>query len=109
MSAQRAAIGQATAGRRAKDALFRVGLFGCLALAVGLLAVLLIDVAIDGAGTLDWHFVNSFTSISADKAGIQAALWTQHMQARAEIEEMRRHRGLPPGPEIMQRDPGQYL
>jgi Protein of unknown function (DUF2587) len=42
--------------------------------------------------------------------GIQAALWTQHMQARAEIDEMRRHRGLPPGPgEIIQRDPGQYL
>ncbi|HEY7251333.1 MAG TPA: proteasome activator [Methylomirabilota bacterium] len=41
--------------------------------------------------------------------GIQAALWTQHMQARAEMEEMRRHRGLPPGPEIIQRDPGQYL
>ena len=41
--------------------------------------------------------------------GIQAALWTQHMQARAEMEEMRRHRGLPPGPEIVPRDPGQYL
>ena len=43
--------------------------------------------------------------------GIQAALWTQHMQARAEIEEMRRHRGLPPGPggDIGPRDPGQYL
>jgi hypothetical protein len=41
--------------------------------------------------------------------GIQAALWTQHMQARAEMEEMRRHRGLPPGPDIVQRDPGQYL
>jgi hypothetical protein len=41
--------------------------------------------------------------------GIQAALWTQHMQARAEMEEMRRPRGLPPGPDIVQRDPGQYL
>jgi len=42
--------------------------------------------------------------------GIQAALWTQHMQARAEIEEMRRRRGLPPGAAPgMQRDPGQYL
>jgi len=42
--------------------------------------------------------------------GIQAALWTQHMQARAEIEEMRRRRGLPPGPSAgPQRDPGQYL
>jgi hypothetical protein len=42
--------------------------------------------------------------------GIQAALWTQHMQARAEIEEMRRRRGLPPGPEMTApREPGQYL
>lgn len=42
--------------------------------------------------------------------GIQAALWTQHMQARAEIEEMRRRRGLPPGPELgAPREPGQYL
>jgi hypothetical protein len=42
--------------------------------------------------------------------GIQAALWTQHMQARAEIEEMRRRRGLPPGPEVgPPREPGQYL
>jgi phosphate transport system permease protein len=75
VSAHQDAIGQATAGRRAKDALFRVALFACLAVAVGLLAVLLIDVFIDGAGTLDWHFINSFTSISANKAGIQAALW----------------------------------
>lgn len=43
--------------------------------------------------------------------GIQAALWSQHMQARAEIEEMRRRRGLPPGPGdgMPPRDPGQYL
>jgi Rad3-related DNA helicase len=42
--------------------------------------------------------------------GIQAALWSQHMQARAEIEEMRRRRGLPPGPgDGSPRDPGQYL
>jgi hypothetical protein len=42
--------------------------------------------------------------------GIQAALWTQHMQARAEIEEMRRRRGLPPGRgDGGPRDPGQYL
>jgi hypothetical protein len=42
--------------------------------------------------------------------GIQAALWAQHMQARAEIEEMRRRRGLPPGPgDRPPHDPGQYL
>ena len=43
--------------------------------------------------------------------GIQAALWAQHMQARAQFDEMRR-RGLPPGsPESQSgdRDPGQYL
>jgi hypothetical protein len=39
--------------------------------------------------------------------GIQAALWSQHMQARAQLEEMRR-RGLPPGPEDG-RGHGQYL
>lgn len=46
--------------------------------------------------------------------GIQAALWAQHMQARAQFDEMRR-RGLPPGapgehsgdPEAS--GPGQYL
>jgi hypothetical protein len=41
--------------------------------------------------------------------GIQAALWSQQMQARAQIEEMRR-RGLPPGPEEDGgRRPGHYL
>jgi hypothetical protein len=45
--------------------------------------------------------------------GIQAALWAQHMQARAQLEEMRR-RGLPPGAMPPQDMPGsgpsgQYL
>src|SRR5712664_4038885 len=43
--------------------------------------------------------------------GIQAALWAQHMQARAQVEEMRR-RGLPSGPPEAgdeRRRPGQYL
>jgi len=42
--------------------------------------------------------------------GIQAALWAQHTQARAQFEEMRR-RGLPPGaPDGADgRGPGQYL
>jgi hypothetical protein len=43
--------------------------------------------------------------------GIQAALWAQHMQARAQFEEMRR-RGLPGGggpPEDGRSGPGQYL
>ncbi|MBI1733590.1 MAG: DUF2587 domain-containing protein [Candidatus Rokubacteria bacterium] len=43
--------------------------------------------------------------------GIQAALFAQHMQARAQFEEMRR-RGLPPGtppPPGEHGGPGQYL
>jgi hypothetical protein len=43
--------------------------------------------------------------------GIQAALFAQHMQARAQFEEMRR-RGLPPGapgPAPDRPGPGQYL
>ena len=42
--------------------------------------------------------------------GIQAALWAQHAQARAGLDEMRR-RGLPPGPSEGgdERRTGQYL
>ncbi|HEX6263054.1 MAG TPA: proteasome activator [Actinomycetota bacterium] len=44
--------------------------------------------------------------------GIQAALWAQQMQARQQLEEMRR-RGLPSGlpgqPQQGQSPPGQYL
>jgi phosphate transport system permease protein len=75
MSAHQDAIGRPSASQRAKDLTFRVVLLACLALAIGLLVVLLVDVAIDGAGTLSWSFINNFTSISADKAGIQAGLW----------------------------------
>ncbi len=39
--------------------------------------------------------------------GIQAALWAQHLQARAQLEEMRR-RGLP-GQSAETREPGHYL
>jgi phosphate transport system permease protein len=66
---------KASRARTAKDLAFRLALLACLAVAVGLLVVLLVDVALDGAGTLTWDFVNNFTSISADKAGIQAGLW----------------------------------
>jgi phosphate transport system permease protein len=75
MSAHSEAVARPSGSRRAKDLIFRLGMFVCLALAIALLAVLLIDVAVDGAGSLTWDFITSFTSISADQAGIQAALW----------------------------------
>jgi phosphate transport system permease protein len=75
MSAHSEAVGRASGARRTKDLAFRLAMFVCLGLAIGLLAVLLVDVAVDGAGSLTWDFITSFTSISADQAGIQAALW----------------------------------
>ena len=75
MSAHGEAIGTPSSGRKAKDLLFRLAMLSCLALAIGLLLVLLVDVAVDGTGTLSLDFITSFGSISADQAGIQAALW----------------------------------
>ena len=44
--------------------------------------------------------------------GIQAALWSQHMAARQQLEAMQNRRGLPPGVESQddgRRPPGNYL
>jgi phosphate transport system permease protein len=75
MSAHGQAIQPASGGRRTKDLLFRIALLACLGVSILLLGVLLEQVIRDGAGTLDSHFINSFTSISSDKAGAQAAIW----------------------------------
>jgi phosphate transport system permease protein len=75
VSAHGKAIETAPASRRAKDVIFRLALMACLGLSILLLGVLLYDIVKDGAGTLNWDFINSFTSISADKAGAQAAIW----------------------------------
>jgi phosphate transport system permease protein len=61
--------------RRAKDLAFRLTLLACLGISILLLGVLLYDVIVDGAGHLDLDFLTSFTSISAEKAGAQAAIW----------------------------------
>ncbi len=75
MSTQSQAVGQASGSRRAKDGLFKLGLFTCLGLTIAMLLVLLVDIAADGAGNLTWSFITSFSSIAADQSGIQAALW----------------------------------
>ena len=75
MSATSEAIQAAPRSRRAKDTAFRGALMACLGLSILLLGVLLYDVVKDGAGHLDTDFISSFTSISADKAGAQAAIW----------------------------------
>jgi phosphate transport system permease protein len=75
MSTHSQAIGQASGSRRVKDGAFRLGMFVCLGVTMALLAVLLVDIAIDGAPDLTWNFITSFSSINADQSGIQAALW----------------------------------
>jgi phosphate transport system permease protein len=75
MSATSDAVQAAPTSRRVKDTAFRLALIACLGLSVLLLGVLLYDVVKDGAGSLDGHFISNFTSISADKAGAQAAIW----------------------------------
>jgi phosphate transport system permease protein len=68
------AIGRPAASRRAKNAVFRLGLLACLGVAILMLGVLLWDVAADGVDRLSLDFVTSFNSIDADQAGIEAAL-----------------------------------
>jgi phosphate transport system permease protein len=75
MSAHTEAIGRPSAKSKTKDRGFRFALLFCVGLSVLLLGVLLVDIVADGAGRLDWDFITSFTSISADQAGIQAAFW----------------------------------
>lgn len=59
---------------RFKDTGFRLALLSSLLLAVGLLLLLIVDVARDGAGQVDGSFVTSFASFDPDKAGIEAAI-----------------------------------
>lgn len=67
-------IGQAPWSVKFKGAAFRSALFVCLAISIGMLGVLLYDVAADGIGKLNTDFVTSYASSVADNAGVRAAL-----------------------------------
>ena len=69
------AIGKAPGATRRKNLGFQLGLLACIGISTLLLAVLLVDIVADGAGNLTWDFITSFSSISAENSGIQAALW----------------------------------
>jgi phosphate transport system permease protein len=75
MSAHGQVIGRPDSSRRAKDLAFRLAMLACLGMSILLLAVLLIDVAIDGVGYLSIDFLMNDPSSDASKAGIQPALW----------------------------------
>ena len=63
--------------RRVRNVLAAVSsvlLFAAAATGIVALIVLLVDVTIDGAGSLSWSFLTSFPSRFAERAGIKAAL-----------------------------------
>jgi phosphate transport system permease protein len=75
VSAHGEVIGRPDPRRRAKDVSFRLAMLACLGMSVLLLAVLLVDVAVDGLGYLSVDFLMNDPSADASKAGIQPALW----------------------------------
>ena len=56
------------------DRVFAFLAWGATTIAVAVLAWLLLTILIDGVGTLNWNFIDSFASRKAERAGIKAAL-----------------------------------
>jgi phosphate transport system permease protein len=67
-------IPAASPAERIKDLGFRGLLMFCTVAGVGMLGLLLYDVAADGGSKLSWDFVTSFPSSFPDKAGIESPL-----------------------------------
>ena len=67
-------IGRSRSGARLRGNAFRFALIACLAISFALLATLLIDILIDGVGTVSSDFITSFPSSIAAQAGIWPAL-----------------------------------
>jgi len=56
------------------DSAFQLLIIMCTVAGIGMLGVLLYDVAADGFGKLSWDFLSSFPSAFPDKAGIESPL-----------------------------------
>ncbi len=61
-------------GRHTMDRLFAAAAWTATGISVAILAWLLLTILIDGLGTLNWNFVNSFPSRRPENAGIIPAL-----------------------------------
>ena len=59
---------------QAKLNAFRYMLFSALAISAGMLGILLYTIVADGAGQLDWNFLNNAASFNPAKAGIYPAI-----------------------------------
>jgi len=74
VSGRERAIGSQTRSVGLREAGFRYALMACLGASVVLLALLLFDVASDGAGRLSFDFITAYPSSVAANAGVRAAL-----------------------------------
>jgi phosphate transport system permease protein len=74
MSAARQVVGVASTADRAKGLAFQALLVLSLLIGFATLILLFIDVADDGLGKLNWHFISSFPSSLPARAGIQSPL-----------------------------------
>ena len=74
MSTHGAVITPASPRERVKDRAFRGLIMVCTVAGVGMLALLIYDIAADGFGEISWDFLTSFPSAFPDKAGIESPL-----------------------------------
>ena len=72
--AQRARLQRRLAHRKRKNAIFAGLCMAAIAIALGMLAVLLIYIIAQGYARVDWSFLSSFPSRFPERAGIQAAI-----------------------------------
>jgi len=70
-----AALRRRLVARRGAGWVFAIVCALAAGLGIAALAVLLIDVALEGVGRVSWDFINSFPSRKPEDAGIKAALW----------------------------------
>lgn len=68
------AIPQVLARRRWAERLFNIAALAVLVFALGTLAVLLLDVLLDGVWRVNWQFLTSYPSRKPEEAGILSAL-----------------------------------
>ncbi|MBI3311961.1 MAG: phosphate ABC transporter permease PstA [Candidatus Omnitrophica bacterium] len=62
------------ARQKLAEGIFKVAAIGALIIAIGSLAILLIDIFSDGLGRVNWQFLTSFPSRKPEQAGILSAL-----------------------------------
>jgi len=73
-SADRSLFKADVSGRYKADNIFSFLAWSAISIAIAVLAVLILDVLVDGLGSLDWDFVTNFPSRKPERAGLLSAL-----------------------------------